>query len=108
MSKGIKYYIRHTMPLELAEFLRKNKCTEKYINNMYRQLISYCTQYMQYEVTKNNNFYTNLRKEIYRLYCKSQLTTILYGSFMWSKTPEGYRFWSEIFDKASIFQEQYR
>ena len=105
MSKGIKQYIRHRMPLELAEFLRKNKCTEKYINNIYRQLTCY---YTQYKVTKNNNFYANLRREIYRLYSKSQLTAIIYESFTWNRTPEGYRFWSEIFDKAITFQEQYR
>lgn len=105
MGKGIKQYIRHTMPLELAEFLRKNKCTEKYINNMYRQLTCH---YIQYKVTKNNSFYANLRSEIYHLYSKSQLTAILYASFVWNRTPEGYRFWSEIFDKAITFQEQYR
>lgn len=103
MGKGIKQYIRHTMPLELAEFLRKNKCTEKYINNMHRQLTSF---YMQYKVTKNNIFYASLRGEIYRIYRKRPLTTILYASFIWSRTPEGYRFWSEIFDKAITFQEQ--
>lgn len=106
MSKGIKQHIRHSMPLELAEFLRKNKCTEKYINNIHRQLTCY---YIQYKVTKNNNFYANLRREIYHLYnSKSQLTTIIYRSFIWNRTPEGYHFWSEIFDKAITFQEQYR
>lgn len=105
MGKGIKQYIRHTMPLELAEFLRKNKCTEKYISNMHRQSTSF---YMQYKVTKNNNFYASLRGEIYRIYHKRPLTTILYASFVWSRTLKGYRFWSEIFDKAITFQEQYR
>lgn len=105
MSKGIKQYIRHTMPLELAEFLRKNKCTEKYINNVHRQLTNYCRYY---KVTKNNNFYAYVRNEIYKMFRRKTLTEILYVSFAWSRTPEGCCFWSEISSKLLTFQEQYK
>lgn len=105
MSRGIKYFIRHSMSLDLAEFLRKNKCTEKYINNTYNHLVAHCSKT---KITKNYHFYVELRKIINDIYNRGWLTSILYSSFTWDQTPEGYRFWSEILDKAVTFQEQYK
>lgn len=110
MSRGIKYFIRHSMPFGLAEFLRKNKCTEKYINNTYNYLVACCLirHCSQTKTTKNYRFYTNLRRMINNIYIGDSLTSILYGSFIWYRTPEGSLFWSNIYDKAVTFQEQYK
>lgn len=105
MSRGIKYFIRHSMPLDLAEFLRANKCTEKYINNMYKGLLAY---YVQTETIKNRYFYAALRRSIRSIHSIGSPATILDGSFTWSETPEGHHFWSELSEKAVTFQEQYR
>ena len=105
MSRGIKYFIRHSMPLDLAEFLRANKCTKRYINNMYKRLFAY---YVQTKTIKNRCFYAILRRAIMSVHSRNSLTAILSDSFIWSETPEGHRFWSELSEKAITFQEQYR
>ena len=93
------------MPLDLAEFLRANKCTERYINNMYEYLF---TRYIQARTIKNRYFYAFLRRAARSIHSKNSLAAILSSSFIWSETPEGYRFWSELSEKAVTFQEQYR
>lgn len=105
MSRGIKYFIRHSMPLDLAEFLRANKCTERYINNMYEELLTY---FVQAGTIKNRYFYAVLRRAIKSIHSINSLTMILGESFTWSETPEGRHFWSGLSEKAVTFQEQYR
>lgn len=106
MSKGIKQHIRHSMPLELAEFLRINKCTEKYINNLYESKKQIALRLYR---KKNRLYYDYLVSLIcttfYSVQFKYTRTSrsvpmILEKSFDYSETPEGVTYWLKLFYKA--------
>lgn len=105
MGKGIKQYIRHTMPLELAEFLRINKCTEKYINNLYESKKQIALRLYR---KKNCLYYDYLILLICATFYSQfgftrtprSVSIILEKSFDYSETPEGVTYWLKLFYKA--------
>ena len=114
MSKGIKQYIRHTMPLELAEFLRANKCTEKYITNLYNSKVKKASvlykkknrKYYSYLVDLINATFYNGTPIYYAV--EYSISTALERSFNFPETPEGTHYWLTLYFEALKYQRMYR
>lgn len=114
MGSGIRQYIRHTMPLELAEFLRANKCTEKYITNLYNSKAKKASALYK---KKNCKYYNYLADLINATFYNGipisytigySITTVLERSFNFPETPEGIHYWLTLYFKALDYQRMYK
>lgn len=101
MAKGVRLVIRENIPQPLEEILRKHRAYTKYVENVYKNITTICSEAIK---TKKMN-----TKEYQRLVRKVARTRndILYA-FKWSESPEGYAFWESIYDEFILKLDQLR
>lgn len=100
MSRGIRPIIREHIPLDLYEVLRKNKCIGKYIEHTYY----HCLYIIDRDYSEQN--YKNKLRILRRL-AKHYSPNIGFA-FEWASTPEGYEFWSNVWEQYRNYLYQTR
>lgn len=98
MGKGVRGYIRDSIPRELEMHLLKEKCIKKYVENVY--------QCMKREIQRRSANKKMTREGLQFLWktaanAASQMTT----AFTWKDTPEGFTFWNEVHNRYFIYLE---